>query len=133
MTDDTTIEGIALKPTDDVGGTDWTEEALREAAESLDGVPVVANFGPDPETVGEVTAAEYRDGDGVWYEATVSISDERLESDTIAPAVTFGSPVLDEDTEQLTVAGIEFESLAPVAEATEAVGDHEIVESDDES
>lgn len=129
MTDETTvIEGIALKPTLDVQGTDWTEDALRDAADSLAGSPVVESFGPDPDTVGEVTDSEYRDGEGVWYRAEIE-RDIELDDVKMAPAVTFGAPVLEEGG-NLGVEGIAFESMAPVEEATEAVGDHEVVEDD---
>lgn len=125
----TTIEGIALKPTSDVQGTDWPEDALREAAESLAGVPVVESFGGDPDTIGEVTESEYRDGEGVWYRAEIE-RDIPLDEVKMAPAVTFGAPVMDEDQDRMMVKGLGFESMAPVAEATEAVGDHEIVEDE---
>jgi hypothetical protein len=125
----TVIEGIALKPTKDVGGTDWTEGALREAADSLADSPVVEEFGPDPDTIGEVTDSEYRDGEGVWYRAEIE-RDIPFDAVTMAPAVTFGAPVEAEDG-NLGVEGITFESMAPVPEATEAVGDHKVVESED--
>lgn len=127
----TVIEGIALKPTKDVGGTDWTEDALRDAADSLADSPVVEEFGPDPDTIGEVTDSEYRDGDGVWYRAEIE-RDLPHETITMAPALTFGAPV-ESDDGNLSVEAITFESMAPVPEATEAVGDHEIVETDDGS
>jgi len=123
----TIIEGIALKPTMDVQGTDWPEDALREAADTLADSPVVESFGSDPDTIGAVTESEYRDGEGVWYRAEID-ADIPLDEVKMAPAVTFGSPVLDEDQERVMVKGLEFESLAPVADATEAVGDHEVVE-----
>lgn len=124
------IEGIALEPTMDVGGTDWTEDALRDAAGSLAGSPVVAEFGADPETIGEVTDSEYRDDVGVWYRAEIDDDGVTLDGMTIAPALTFGAPV-ESDGGNLSVEGIQFESMAPVSEATEAVGDHEVVESKD--
>jgi len=123
----TIIEGIALKPTMDVQGTDWPEDALREAADTLADSPVVESFGSDPDTIGTVTESEYRDGEGVWYRAEID-ADIPLDEVKMAPAVTFGSPVLDEDQERVMVKGLEFESLAPVMQATEAVGDHEVVE-----
>lgn len=116
------IEGIALEPTMDVQGVDWPEEALREATDSLQGKPVVESFGPDPETIGEVTDVEYRDDEGVWYRAEID-SNIDLDGVVMAPAVTFGSPVLDEEQDRVMVKGLQFESMAPVEEATEAVGD----------
>lgn len=127
----TIIEGIALKPTMDVQGTDWPEDALREAAETLEGSPVVESFGEDPDTIGEVTDSEYRDGEGVWYRAEIE-TDIPFDEVKMAPAVTFGSPVLDEDQESVVVKGLQFESMAPVPEATEAVGDHEVVDDGSE-
>jgi len=123
----TTIEGIALKPTMDVEGTDWPEDALREAADTLEGSPVIESFDGDPDTIGKVTDSEYRDGAGVWYRAEIDF-DIPFDEVTMAPAVTFGSPVLDDDQERVMVKGLRFESMAPVMDATEAVGDHEIVE-----
>jgi hypothetical protein len=125
----TVIEGIALTPTMDVQGTDWPEDALREAADSLKGSPVIESFGGDPDTVGEVTDSEYRDGEGVWYRAEIE-TDIPLDGVKMAPSVTFGSPVLDEEQERVMVKGLQFEALAPVMEATEAVGDHKIVEEE---
>jgi len=125
----TVIEGIALKPTSDVQGTDWPEDALREAAESLEGVPVVENFGGDPDTIGEVTESEYRDGEGVWYRAEID-RDIPFDEVKMAPAVTFGAPQLDEDENRVMVKGLGFESMAPVQQATDAVGEHEVVEDE---
>lgn len=125
MSETTVIEGVALKPTKGVGGTDWTEGALRDAADSLAGSPVVESFGPDPDTIGEVTDSEYRDDEGVWYRATIE-TDIPHESVSMAPAVTFGAPV-DQGDGNLGVEGITFESMAPVPEATEAVGEHSVV------
>lgn len=124
------IEGIALEPTEDVQGTDWPEDALREASESLGGVPVVEEFGDDPNTIGEVIESEYRDGDGVWYRAEIDDS-VVLDGMTIAPAVTFGAPVMDDEQDRMMVKGLEFESMAPVVEATEAVGEHDVVDTVD--
>lgn len=126
----TVIEGIALEPTRDVGGTDWTEDALRDAADSLAGSPIVEEFGADPDQIGVVTDSEYRDDEGVWFRAELDTDIDHGHV-SMAPALTFGAPVETADG-SLSVEGIQFESMAPVAEATAAVGEHEVVDDGSE-
>jgi len=124
------IKGIALKPAENVGGMRWSEDVLRDATETLEGVPVHTSFAGDAtDQVGTVTEAEYVEGEGVQFVA--EIDDPFVDSDQlIAPETSIGSITREEDG-VFSVGDIGFASLAYVNETNEIVGDYEVI--DDES
>jgi hypothetical protein len=72
-----TVHGVAIGPNDVTNGKNelkiWPEETLREAAETLEGVPLNKNHDSKrvESVVAEVVAAEYEPDVGVIFEAEV--------------------------------------------------------------
>lgn len=118
-----TVHGVAIGPDDVTNGANgekiWPPEALRAAAESLEGVPLNKNHDSKrvESVVGEVVAAEYEPDVGVIFEAEVDdeaiatkIARGRLEVSPHARHRADG----EDDEGRLIVSDIRFLDLAVV-------------------
>lgn len=101
------IHGVALGAGDiTVGQSEikkyWPAEALREAAESLEGRPLVKNHTNNAEgRIGTVTKADYKTGVGVVYEAEIAPHYEELAKDVAAGILDVSARVKHPDEEEL--------------------------------
>ena len=150
------LHGIALGEGDLTVGKSqkkkiWPAEALREAASTLEGQPLVRDHLNNTEgKVGEVTEAEYRPGVGVIYEAEIAPHYEELAQDVEAGLMEVSVRAYhapdeeleeDEENDALVVEDVYFDNLSLVNKGAspsntaepgpieDAVGDMAAVES----
>lgn len=102
-----TIHGVALGAGDVTLGSSgikkqWPGEELKDAADTLEGKPLVRDHQNDSEgTVGTVTKSTYRDGVGVLYEAEIAPHYEQLAQDIAAGILDVSARAYHADTSEL--------------------------------
>lgn len=126
-----TISGVALGAGDVTVGSSgikkkWPAEELKEAAETLEGQPLVRDHENNTDgRVGTVTEAYYKSGVGVMYEAELAPHYEELAQDIAAgiqevSARAYHDPVdeleEDEDTGALRTSNVVFDNLSVVSQ-----------------
>jgi len=126
-----TISGVALGAGDVTVGSSgikkhWPAEELKEAAETLEGQPLVKDHENNTDgRVGTVTEAYYKSGVGVMYEAELAPHYEELAQDIAAgiqevSARAYHDPVdeleEDEDTGALRTSNVVFDNLSVVSQ-----------------
>jgi hypothetical protein len=125
-----TIHGVALGAGDVTVGSSgikkrWPGEELKQAADSLDGQPLVKDHENNADgTIGTVTDTTYREGVGVLYEAEIAPHYEQLAKDIASgilevSARAYHDPVDDleeDDSGALQVSNVSFDNLAVVSQ-----------------
>jgi len=139
------IKGVALEPHAETLGAsgvekEWPEDELKEAVDTLVGRPVTkTNSTAAENVVGQVTDAEWKDGEGVVYEAEIEdeeVAQKIQESQgELAPRLfheAIGTAEIDESEEPQVVEDIQFDTLFLTPQASDGVpGVTEIIDTED--
>lgn len=104
---------------------EYSTEALQNLADSIDRVPVVESFiTPNSESYGEVTDAEYIDGEGL--QCTVKIFDEsiaeQIEDGFAELAPRLRHEPVDSPESQCFIEDVQLEAVFPTTATTDHVG-----------
>lgn len=104
-----TIHGVAIGADDITVGKSktkkrWTPEALKKAAETLEGNELVKDHQNDVDgTIGTVTKSKYREGVGVLYEAEIAEHYDEIAQDIASGILDVSPRIYHKDPEELEV------------------------------